>query len=268
MKKWILILLLFVSHNLQASEMDACKEHIKYGLPSNNPVILCRLGYTLSHNSKHKVADWVAYHLTKERIVMGNIPRTDNFRPDPDLQKGKRSELSDYRRSGFDRGHMAPAGAMKWSQRAMSESCLLSNMAPQVGAGFNRGIWKSLETKVRNWAKARGELYVVTGPIYKSAQKKIGKNKVTVPTHFFKVVFDPIKVEAIAFILPNKKNKSKDLPKFIVRVDKVESETGLDFLSKLNNNVEKVIERKVQPSLRSEERRVGKECRSRWSPYH
>lgn len=139
--------------------------------------------------------------------------------------------------------------AMKWSQRAMSESFLLSNMAPQKGAGFNRGIWRSLETKIRKWTKARGELYVVTGPIYKSTAKKIGQNKVTVPTHFYKVVFDPVKVEAIAFILPNKKNKSKDLHKFIVSVDKVESDTGLDFLSNLNSNIEKITERKVQPSL-------------------
>lgn len=249
MKKWILILLLLVSHNLQANDLEACKVHIKYGSPSSNPVILCRLGYALSHNAKHKVPDWVAYHLTKEKIVMGNIPRSNNFRPDSDLDRGKRSELKDYKGSGFDRGHMAPAGSMKWSSRAMSESFLLSNMAPQVGAGFNRGIWRSLETKVRKWTKARGELYIVTGPIYKSTQKTMGRNKVTVPTHFYKVVFDPIKVEAIAFILPNKKNKSKDLPKFIVSVDKVESVTGLDFLSNLDNSVETVIERKVQSSL-------------------
>jgi len=79
---------------------------------------------------------------------------------------------------------MAPAGAMKWSARAMSESFLLSNMVPQVGVGFNRHIWKSLETKVRKWTSERGELYIVTGPIFDGNHKAIGDNKVAVPTHF------------------------------------------------------------------------------------
>ncbi len=98
--------------------------------------------------------------------MKGTIPRTEDFRVDHDLSQGSRSKLKDYKGSGFDRGHLAPAGAMKWDDRAMSESFLLSNMAPQVGSSFNRHIWKSLEGKVRKWTKKKGELYVVTGPVY------------------------------------------------------------------------------------------------------
>lgn len=232
-----------------AEPLEGCKEHVKYGAPSQNPILLCRLGFALSFNTEQKVPDWVAYHLTSEK-VHGTHPRVNAFRADDDLPQGKRSELKDYKNSGFDRGHMAPAGSMKWDQRAMRESFLLSNMAPQIGIGFNRHIWKTLEEKVRKWTDEREELYVVTGPIYASPDpQQIGPNDVSVPTHFYKVIFDPIRVEAIAFILPNKKLRTNDLPTFIKSVDQVETETGLDFLSELEDTVENLVEAVVQPDL-------------------
>ena len=249
MKKSAIFVIAFILNaTAYADGLDGCREHVKYGAPSTNPILLCRLGYALSHNATHKVPDWVAYHLTAEKM-QGTHPRSDDFRPDPDLEKGKRAEKKDYKRSGYDRGHMAPAGAMKWSERAMSESFLLSNMAPQVGIGFNRHIWKSLEGKVRTWTVDRGELYVVTGPIYEGTISTIGRNKVSAPSHFYKVIFDPVKVEAIAFILPNKSNPTSKLPTFIVNVDDVESKTGLDFLSAIEDSVENAIETKVQPGI-------------------
>ncbi len=132
----------------------------------------------------------------------------------------------------------------------MSESFLLSNMAPQVGIGFNRHIWKTLESKVREWTEDRGELYVVTGNMYATDHPKtIGRNHVAVPTHCFKVIFDPVRVEAIAFILPNRKLRTADLPNYIVSVDDVERQTGLDFLSKLNDTIEHTVEAEIQPAL-------------------
>ena len=181
--------------------------------------------------------------------MLGIYPRSNNFRPDPDLPQGERAELKDYRRSGYDRGHMAPAAAMKWDQQAMSESFLLSNVAPQ-GPRFNRGIWRVLEKKVRDWTTQRGELYVVTGPIYVwNETETIGPDQVSIPTHFYKVIFDPVRIEAIAFILPNQKLNSDDLPTFIVSVDQVEAETGLDFFSEIEDNVEDLVEAMVQVGL-------------------
>jgi endonuclease G len=114
--------------------------------------------------------------------------------------------------------------------------------------GMNSGIWKFLEQKVRDWVNSRGELYIVTGCIYGTPNPKtIGPNHVAVPTAFFKVVFDPIRVDAIAFIIPNHKEDSSDLPKFITSVDKVEQETGLDFLSELDDGVESLIEARADP---------------------
>ncbi len=244
---WIFLLLLTAP--AYADGLEGCEHHVTYGAPSANPVLLCRLGYALSHNSKHKVPDWVAYRLTREKM-RGTYPRSNNFRRDPDLDRGQRSELLDYKLSGFDRGHMAPAAAMKWDARAMSESFLLSNMAPQVGNGFNRGIWKVLERNVRDWTSERGILYVVTGPIYASEElHTIGGNKVSVPSHFYKVIFDPVQVEAIAFILKNAKLQTSDLPTFITSVDEVENLTGLDFLPKLQDAVEDVVESSVPSSM-------------------
>lgn len=228
-----------------AAGLSGCEDQVKYGAPSHQGVLLCRLGYAVSYDTSRKVPAWVAYHLTAEHMA-GTHPRSNDFRPDPDLAEGERSELKDYKGSGYDRGHMAPAGSMKWSARAMSESFLLSNMAPQVGAGFNRGIWRKLEEDVRTWTEERGELYVVTGPIYQDGGiKTIGPDHVAVPTAFYKVIFDPVRVEAIAFILPNTSTPSSQLPNFIVSVDEVEAETGLDFLPKLNDNIEAVVEQSV-----------------------
>lgn len=242
-------LILVLNTNTYAEGLEGCQEHVKYGAPSLEPVLLCRLGYALSHDADHKVPDWVAYHLTRDKVI-GIYPRLNDFRPDPDIPLGQRAELKDYRGSGYDRGHMAPVVAMKWDHQAMSESFLLSNMAPQIGPGFNCGIWRVLEEKVRDWTSQRGELYVVTGPIYTSKELKyIGPNKVSIPTHFYKVIFDPIKIETIAFILPNKKSSSNDLPKFIVSVDQVEELTGLDFLPKIQDNIEQQVESIVSDGL-------------------
>lgn len=134
----------------------------------------------------------------------------------------------------------------------MKESFYLSNMVPQQGAGMNRGIWKALEEKVRNWAIDRGELYIYTGPVYiisEDRMRRIGTNKVAVPTHVYKIVYDPAQQEAIAFLMPNIKLKTKDMPQFIVSVRTIENETGLDFLSGLKASLQESIERSKAPEV-------------------
>ena len=96
----------------------------------------------------------------------GPAVRSNDFGPDTSIPAGSRSELSDYSGSGFDRGHMAPAEDMTRSEKVMSECFLLSNMIPQIGDGFNNGIWKSLENAVRGWVQQRGELTIIAGPVF------------------------------------------------------------------------------------------------------
>jgi endonuclease G, mitochondrial len=223
-------------------------EHIIFGYPSTTGTILIRKGYVLDHDNDKKVATWVSYHLTDKYLVQ-NVPRSDDFRPDPDLPKGQRSELADYNKSGYDRGHLCPAEDMRRDAQTESETFLLSNMAPQVGAGFNRQIWKNLESKVRQWAKKRKNIYVLTGPIYANrTYPTIGPNKVAVPSHFYKIIVsatpkgnDP---DTITFIMPNKNLGSTPIKSYITTIDEVEKRTGLNFLRGLPDPIEKKLEAK------------------------
>ncbi len=188
------------------------------------------MGFDLAYNEEHEQASWVAYVLTRMEVDSGNIPRTDNFRSDKLIPEGSAS-LADYRGSGFDRGHLAPAGDMKWDRMAMSESFLMSNMSPQ-NPSFNRGIWKTLEEKVRDWAVEKDSLYVISGPALNTVESSIGNNHVGVPGFYFKVLADlsPPDQNFVAFLLPNKRS-SADILDYMITVDSLESFTGLDFFA-------------------------------------
>ena len=152
------------------------------------------------------------------------------------------ASLADYSGSGYDRGHLCPAADMTLNKTSMSETFYLSNMSPQL-AGFNRGIWSSLEEQVRKWALEYSKLYVVTGPIFKDNIASIGINKVTVPGYFYKVLYDG-KNRMIGFILPNA-SSSKSLVQFTVKVDEIEQKTGIDFFSGLDDKLENQLESNI-----------------------
>ncbi|KAF0221119.1 MAG: DNA/RNA non-specific [Geobacteraceae bacterium] len=224
-----------------AGPLENCKEYTKYGVPGTDGDLLCRKGYLLAHDSYCLTPFWVAEHLTKPK-ASGALKRKDSFKADPNLTKGHRAELSDYKSSGFDRGHMAPSADMSWDAQAMKESFYLSNMVPQ-NPNMNQHIWKELEEKIRQWALDRGELYIYTGPIFAGEEiEAIGDNEVCVPTHIYKIVYDPKMVEAIAFIMPNEPLDPSDIPNYIVTIGEVEEQTGLDFLKNLTKSVEDVVE--------------------------
>ncbi len=151
-----------------------------------------------------------------------------------------RSTLSDYKGSGYDRGHMAASATVDISYGSMMESFLLSNITPQL-PGLNRQGWRYLESYIREWTNERGELYVVTGAMFVGEHGVIG-NGVHVPTHYYKIVFDSAGLDAIAFLVPHRAISKGDLPAFIVSVDEVEHRTGLDFNNLLDDAVEDDIE--------------------------
>ena len=245
---WAVALLLAGSTWAQPAA-ERCKEFLEYGLPSDRGALLCRSGFALSHDEDKKAPVWVAQRMTPERLV-SRVQRSNRFAPDPELPKGKRAELEDYRGSGYDRGHMAPAADMRWSAQAMEESFYLSNMAPQVGPGMNRGIWSEIESSIRTWVAQRGELFIYTGPIFETPKvAKIGPNQVAVPTHFYKVVFDPVRVETIAFVVPNAPHPNRKIDEFITSVRDIEQRTGLDFLNRISPAVQALIEESVAASL-------------------
>lgn len=214
-----------------------------------NEIVLHRTGYTVSYNVYYKNPNWVAWELTREEMK-GETDRYDKFMPDPDLPE-PRVVHKDYTRSGYDRGHMAPAADMKWSKQAMIESFYMSNICPQVG-NLNRGDWNDLEELCRDWAEKYGRIYIACGPIFDSkSPKRIGEHKVAVPDRFFKVILiynrkNPI---AMGFIFKNIA-RSQDIEKYMVTVDSVENVTGMDFFSKLPDDVENRIE-SIIPQLPS-----------------
>ena len=220
---------------------------LREALPAYSPVdaVIEHTGYTLLYREDHEQAAWVAYMLTGERLK-GTAARRDNFRADPSVPTGSATP-ADYRASGYDRGHLATAADMKWSAKAMSESFYMSNMSPQAKE-FNRGIWEQLESSVREWAKSDGELYVVAGPVLEPGLKTIGKNGVSVPRMYYKVVLDYRLPEykAIGFLLPNE-GATKPLDAFVVTVDSVEHAVGIDFFPELPDSLEHALEGTLKP---------------------
>lgn len=209
--------------------------------------ILHRTGYTVSYNAERRVPNWVAWRLTASHLK-GNSKRSESaFHEDEDVA-APRALDSDYVRSGYDRGHMCPAGDNKWSARAMDESFLFTNICPQAPQ-LNRGDWNEMEQACRKWAKESGELYIVCGPIfYKKRPKTIGKNRVAVPDAFFKVVLSMKgKPKAIGFIY---KNTDGNRPKgdYANSVDEVERITGIDFFPSLPDKIERTVEAECNPA--------------------
>ncbi|MCT4646186.1 MAG: DNA/RNA non-specific endonuclease [Carboxylicivirga sp.] len=209
--------------------------------PSSHGEVIQHAYYSLSYVEDHEQAEWVYYHLTPS-LVEGSQARTDNFRPDPAVSSGS-ATLADYQNSGYDRGHLCPAGDMKLNQAAMSETFFMSNMSPQTPS-FNRGIWKKLEATVRQWAIAEGSIHVVTAGILTSPLQHISASDVSIPQSYYKVIYAPASQKMIAFILPNKKS-SIPLQHFAVSVDRVEQLTGIDFFPQLDNQLEERLEAKT-----------------------
>ncbi len=208
--------------------------------PEGRPITR-HTGFSLLYDEEHEQPLWVAYHLTQEELY-GTAKRKDNFRSDSFIPTESAS-LSDYKGSGYDRGHLIPAADLSWSEEAMSDSFYMSNMSPQEPQ-FNRGIWSSLEATVRNFADTEGEIYVVTGPILTDGPyQTIGKNEVTVPKHYYKVILDYAEPDfkAIGFVLPNE-SSSERLESFATTVHEVEQLTNLDFFPLLPDPLEQKLE--------------------------
>ncbi|MBT0810175.1 DNA/RNA non-specific endonuclease [Litoribacter ruber] len=203
--------------------------------------LISHSAYSLAYDEENEQAYWVSYKLTAD-MLNGGVKRGNNFREDPTVSTASASPL-DYRLSGYDRGHLAPAGDFTYSKSAMDESFYMSNMSPQTPA-FNRGIWKKLEEQVRYWAKANEEIFVVTGPVIKEKSLTLGQNKVTVPEYFYKVILDihPPEYKAIAFLMKNEKS-NRPLLDFAISVDSLERFAGLDFFPMLPDTLEKRLEK-------------------------
>ena len=235
------------------------RDLIAIGLPSDNYVMHKALA--LEYSEAHEQARWVA-HIILPEVKEGVVFRSNDFRPDPMISTGSAVEADYFLKQlkpdstwaydgfGYDRGHLAPSADFRWSEKALSESYLYSNMSPQV-AEFNRGKWAELEAVIRDYVINHPgvQLYVVTGPVLEENLPVIERsvNKVAIPKKYFKVALDFQNKRAVGFIMPNVKIENP-VESFAVPVDVVEEATGLDFFNKLPDDVEDNIESSLDKS--------------------
>lgn len=198
-------------------------------------------GFDVLFSNIHKQPYYVAWVLTPENARATAVKRSNNFRPDPNVENS--AQLSDYKRSGFDRGHMAPSADFRYSADAQDATFFLTNISPQHTT-LNTKAWANLEEQCRNWAKRDSTLIIITGPVLNDKiTATIGESRVSVPSRFFKVVFAPYAnpPRAIAFVMPNHYVEG-GVQATATTVDMVEQITGYDFFSSLPDDVEAEIE--------------------------
>ena len=227
------------------------------GKPKAGPPFLYKCygkGFAVRLNSVTRVPDWVAEDITPENLGT-EAERSNKFQEDPDIE-GYGSHLADYAKSGFDRGHQAPAGDFTANQDMQDQTFVMSNMGPQVGACFNRGIWKDLEASLRDLVATRHRLIVFTGPVYGDKLQAIGdvlKDKagvqLAVPEAYYKVVYAPEDQRAMAFLISNAKHchESYADDQFQVAIDDLEQKTGFTFFPALPTRLQTML--KSTPSV-------------------
>ena len=207
--------------------------------------LIVHSAYILSYNSNTLIANWVAYELTAEETDGPWNRKGLRFLPDPECHN-KQADNEDYRNSGYSRGHLAPAGDMKWDSLAMIESFYYTNCVPQ-DKELNNGKWNQLEMKARSWAMEYGRVYIVCGPAFLNEDTlRIGHNSVAVPDACFKALLVPTDKghSAIAFLMRNG-GESRSVKECALTVDELEVIIGIDLFYNLPDSEEDSVESKV-----------------------
>ncbi|WP_228236199.1 DNA/RNA non-specific endonuclease [Allomuricauda sp. M10] len=202
--------------------------------------------YSLSYNEPFEQAEWVVYELKKSQLTYDDRKRP-YFIEDPKVST-KSADWRNYRGSGYDRGHLCPAGDRRFSEQAYNETFYTSNISPQ-DKDFNAGVWNRLEQQVRKWCKKYGDLVVVTGGVLENGLEEIGEEDVDVPKAFYKIVLKKNEEapEVLAFLIPATESDSP-LQRFLVSVDDLEEKTGIDFFHNQPEAWQEVIEKRVETS--------------------
>ncbi|UGQ16092.1 DNA/RNA non-specific endonuclease [Borrelia sp. RT5S] len=217
--------------------------------------VLDKKYYSLGYAESARQAEWVAYYLKREMVELAltllkekKIKRINKFFEDKDI-KGSSPKLNDYLKSGYDRGHIVSSADMSFSEDAMKDTYLLSNISPQRRE-FNSGIWLKLEKLVREWTILKGKVYIISAGILTENMGFIGKSKVLVPKNFYKIVLslnNDGSYDIVSFIIPNEKARDLNLRNYVVSVHSIEDKTSIDFFAELDSSVKKVIKMKKDP---------------------
>ena len=197
----------------------------------NNSVPLCFNGFATLYSGLSKTPLWSAEHLTRDRLSQAeNIPREDSFHPESRLPSSMRAQLSDYKGSGYDRGHLAPNGDMA-NVKQQYDSFSLANIIPQSPEN-NRYLWRNIESVTRYLTKKHGEVYVVTGVVFKGRKISQLNNRVLIPTHVFKAVYIPSTGQAGVYYAPNDDSERVE----IISIDELALRSGIDAFPSIAPN--------------------------------
>ena len=206
-----------------------------------------KLHYCISYSDDDRLSEWVAYELKVSELIKSASRDNKRFEQDKKVVNGVRH--NEYRNSGYDRGHLVPAADMVFSEEAMTESFLMSNVAPQLPS-FNRGIWSELEREVRRWTRDKGALYVVTGCCWDEASDRMQRTAIPVPNYYYKALFDTNKKSRgmIVFLLPHGDLRNSVFD-YVITVDSLERLTLVDFFHQLPDDIENELESQVLTRL-------------------
>lgn len=201
---------------------------------------------TVYFNTRHRIPNCVVYELTNTQVSMANAPdaeKRENYEFNKDEKVKSCPDWWEYKGTGYDRGHMAPAMDMRWNKTAMRQCFYMTNMCPQRHE-LNDGEWRHMEEAIHNWGRKNDRLVIFTGPVLGTNMAKTGKNQnISVPEKFFKVVYAPLSKRAIAFVMENR-DLEKSWTNYATTIDEVERLTGIDFLASLPDDLEQSIESK------------------------
>jgi endonuclease G len=241
MKKTILILIFI----LLGSETHASSSDFQYFIPeqAQGDQIVNKGYYMLSYSNIHEQPEW-AYYKLERSMLSGKTRRMHYFRKDSEVEE-KTPSMKDYSNSGYDRGHLVPAADMKMSYDSMKSTFVMSNVVPQKPE-FNRNTWRFLETQVREFAYAKGSIYVITGPVLKKGLKRFSSEQISVPDSFYKILYKIYagKIETISYLLPHDARGS-NVKQYITTIDEIEYQTGIDFFRALPDWLEKRVESSI-----------------------
>ena len=236
MKKLLAVLLVWSIFALAHAQTPGCEKHFfQKALPEftrkslqANTTGLCFEAFAVMHSGVSRTPLWSAERLTRDSLKSAKeVPRSDSFHAEPALPPKYGAELIDYAHSGFDRGHMAPAADMPTAQ-AQHESFSLANIVPQNRKN-NQVLWSAIEGATRHLANMRGELYVITGPIFEGDKIERINGRVFVPTQVFKAVVDPTTTEGAAWIAPNDDSGEYQ----VISIAELEKKIGINLFPKL-----------------------------------
>ena len=257
MKNLLTAFLLLLFSAAATAQTTACLEHFanKAAPELTRPALqkqtigLCFEAFALMHSGVSRTPLWVAEKLTRESLIRAkSVKRDDNFHAETTLPPQDRAELHDYARSGFDRGHMAPAADMP-TLNAQHESFSLANIVPQQRQN-NQILWAAIEGATRHMTNQRGALYVMTGPIFEGEKIERINGRVFVPTHIYKAVYDPVKKEGAAWITPNTGENTFE----VVSIAELEKRIRINLFPGIPAEVKDKIAALPEPRLRQRQR--------------